>query len=213
MRRILEDLLALDGVERFPGFGCKVFALRYYEPAMRAFYDAAPVRGVLEQMFEDGARFPMTGVRWSTRESTPRLEWHDHYCWDPGLLRRRERFERLSFLCYIDGCDAAMGPLIASPRAFHDPLHAPSPDVYAARPEEVEIYAPPSSIVLMDSAVYHCARRGESDAMRTVWGGQAQAAHCRRYHPQTTDGLVPYLRAQRKRWRMRVRDQPFSATP
>src|SRR5262249_54536410 len=85
MRRILRDLLAVDGVARFPGFGCKVFALRYYEPAMRTFYDAPPVRGVLERLFEDAARFPMTGVRWSNRESKPRLEWHDHYCWEPQL--------------------------------------------------------------------------------------------------------------------------------
>jgi hypothetical protein len=213
MRRILRELLALDRVERFPGFGCKVFALRYYEPAMRPYYDADPVRGVLERLFEDGAKFPMTGVRWSNRESKPRLEWHDHYCWEPELLATRERFERLSFLCYLEGLDGSTGPLIALPRAFRDPMHQPSADVHAPRAGEVEILAPPMSIVLMDSAVYHCARAGTRDDLRTVWGGQAQAAHCRRYHPQTTDSLVPFLRAVRKRWRTRMRGLPFSAVP
>jgi hypothetical protein len=180
---------------------------------MREFFDAAPIRGVLERIFEDGVRFPMTGVRWSNRESKPRLEWHDHFCWDPRLLERRERFERLSLLCYVEGCDRAMGPLIASPRSFHDPMHAPSADVYAPRAEEVEIRAPPLSIVFMDGAVYHCARRGENVGLRTVFGGQAQAAHCRRYHPQTTDWVVPFMRAKRKRLRMRIHRTPFSASP
>ena len=166
---------------------------------MREFFAAPSARGFLEKALEDRVAFKMTGVRWSTEESDPRMVWHDHYFWDPGLLRSRERFERMSMLCYLDGSDEETGPLIASPRGFQDPIHVLSSDPCAPRPEEVEIFAPPRSLAFMDSAVYHCARRGTRPGVRTMWGGQAQAVGCKRPHPEDTDGIGPAFRALRRR--------------
>ena len=166
---------------------------------MRDYFDSPTVRGFLEEVLEDEVSFRMTGVRWSTVDSDPRVIWHDHYYWDPDLLSRRERFERIAFNCYLDGSSQESGPLIVSPRAFHDPAHAPSADVHAPRPEEIEVEVPPRSIVFMDSALYHCARTGMSANLRTMWGGQAQARSCTRAHPEDTDGVLAAVRAWKRR--------------
>lgn len=197
--RLLEKALEPDRAGAFTGFGCKLLSLRYEEPAMREYYDSPTVRGFLEHALEDEVSFKMTGVRWSTLDSDPRVIWHDHFYRDPGLLARRSGFERLAFNCYLDGSTQESGPLIVSPRAFHDPLHAPSTDVRAPRPEEIEVEVPPLSIVFMDSALYHCARRGTSGDVRTMWGGQAQARSCSRAHPEDTDGALAAIQAWRRR--------------
>jgi hypothetical protein len=197
--RLLDRVVEDRSEDCFSGFGCKVLALWYREPGVREFLEAPPIRTFLEHAIEERVGFKMTGVRWSNLDSQPRIIWHDHFYWDPALLTQRRRFERVSLNCYLDGSTQAMGPLIVWPRAFHDPLHAPSVDPFAPRRGEIEVEAPPLSAVFMDSALDHCARRGTSARMRTMWGGQVQAQSCRRSHPQDTDGAWSAVQAWR--WR------------
>jgi hypothetical protein len=197
--RLLERVIAHRGEDCFSGFGCKVLSLWHREPRVREFFEAPPILGFLEHAFEDQARYKMTGVRWSTLVSQPRIIWHDHYYWDPALLAQRTRFERISLNCYLEGSTREMGPLIVLPRAFRDPLHAHRDDPCAPISGEVEVEVPPLSVVFMDSALEHCARRGTSPRVRTMWGGQAQARSCRRAHPQDTDGAWSAVQAWR--WR------------
>jgi hypothetical protein len=83
-------------------------------------------------------------------------------------LSQRKAFERVHFICYLNGTDRAAGPLIVKPRAFTDPF-APAPErPFEALPGEESIELPPGSVVVMDAPILHSAWRGTGEELRTI---------------------------------------------
>lgn len=130
-------------------------------------------------------------ARISGPQSAPRIEWHNHYAddwaggsWNAADLPRRDRLERVLAGIYVDGTRPESGPLIVLPRQCNDALGEPLGELREAWPSEAKIEAPPGSIAIFDTALWHCAARGSGTAMRRLWGAHYQGWNEKRAHPE-----------------------------
>jgi hypothetical protein len=189
MERMLLDFVDGLAPERLAGFGATIFALAARAPKMRSFYRELPIVPFLEDALEGPIALRRTGARVSGRTSHERIIWHHHHGWSAETLTTRARFERLLFICYLQGTDRAHGPLVVRPRAFTDPLEEVQGDPFAPLPGEVHLEYPPGTVVVMDAPVLHSALRGTGDALRTIWGAHCQPRDLLRPHPEDDPGF------------------------
>lgn len=176
-------------------FGFTIHPMMARMPDMAAYLDAPETIAILGDALQDDVRLVHLGARISGPQSAPRLPWHNHYAWDPDGLPRRDRLERLLAGVYVDGTNAESGPLIALPRRVNDPLGAPRGGAHALWPGEVRVEAPPGSVVLFDTALWHTAERGTSDSLRRLWGGHYQGWREQRPHPEDNEVNAPEIAA------------------
>ena len=199
----------VDGLEptRLQGFGATIFALAAREPKMRAYFRGVNILPFVEQALGGPISMRRTGARISGLTSQPRIVWHHHHGWDADTLARRTSFERLLFICYLEGTDAEHGPLIVRPRAFSDPFEDAPADRFAALPDEVRLEYPPGTIVLMDAPVLHSALRGTGNDLRVIWGAHCQSRSLDRAHPEDDPGFEKLrVGARHKSFRWGLRD-------
>lgn len=204
-RRAMLDSLHgfIDGLapERLAGFGATIFALAAREPELGRVFRETCVLPFVEQAMQGPLDLRRTGARISGLTSHERIIWHHHHGWAEQDLARRTAFERVHFICYLNGTDRAHGPLILKPRAFSDPFLAAPDDVFGPLPDEVAVEVPPGSIVVMDAPILHSAWRGTGSELRTIWGVHVQSRAVTRPHLEDDPPV--------ERLRVRVRHQAF----
>jgi hypothetical protein len=209
-RRRYEGFLQdfIDGLDpsRLQGFGATIFALADREPRMREFYRRVPVLPFLERALEAPFEFKRTGARISGRVSHERIVWHHHHGWGAAELARRQRFERLLFICYLEGTDRAHGPLVVRPRAFTDPFEDAPAQLFQPLSGEVALEYPPGTVVVMDGPVLHSALRGAGQELRMICGAHVQSRLVERPHPEDDEVVERArvaLRHRTFRWGLR----------
>ena len=182
----------VDGLDpsRLSGFGAAIYALAAREPRMRAFYRELPVLPFLRAALDDDFTLRRTGARISNHASQERIAWHHHHGWTAQDLAQRKRFERLSFVCYLEGTRSSHGALVIRPRAFSDPLEDAPERVFEPLREEVQLDYPAGTVVVMDAPVLHSALRGRDPGLRMICGAHAQARSVTRAHPEDDPPLI-----------------------
>jgi hypothetical protein len=173
-------------------FGFTIHPMMPNVPEMAPFLDVPEAIEIAGGAMKDEVRLAHLGARISGAQSSPRIDWHHHYPngngWEEENLLKRDRIERLLIGFYPDGTMPEVGPLIAMPRRLNDPLGEPLGDRLEAWPDEQRVEAPPGSIVIFDTALWHSAARGTGDALRHLWGTHCQGWSDPRPHPE--DNLV-----------------------
>jgi hypothetical protein len=141
------------------------------------------VVATLAEVLRDDARLARTGARITDESSAASLaHWHNHFHWGAESLRTRTRIERVLALAYPDGTEDDVGNLVGLPRALNEPMQKVDPGADRL-PGEVVLRVPPGSVVIIDTAFWHSARRGNRPGRRHILGGQYQAWSLDRPHP------------------------------
>jgi hypothetical protein len=143
----------------------------------------ACVLAALAEIFPRGFRLTHTGglISGGARPFTP---WHCHVPQlmdDPAIwdLHRRQRgrgIRRALTLTYVDGSLPALGTLVVIPRRADDPLAPPALERTGPWPGQRAIVAPPGSVVILDSQVFHAALPAAGHGRRRIFGGHWQDA-------------------------------------
>lgn len=173
------------------GFGMAVHPLLQHAPDMAEQVAHPRILAALSAILDDEPRLRHTGARVSDENSDPRIGWHDHYAWDPAGLATRTRVERVLFGCYVRGISDETGPLVAIPRRLNDPLGACPVAANEPWPGEVAVFAPPGSVVIFDTTLWHAARRGTKPGRRYLWGTHCQGAREPRAHREDNSSDHP----------------------
>ena len=172
-------------------FGFAIHPMLPRVPEMARFLDAPEAIDILGEALRDEPRLMHVGARISGPQSAQRIGWHDHYAWDAQNIPQRDRLERILTAIYVDGTTPESGSLIALPRRFNDPLgKAPQAGVH---PDEVKVNAPPGSIALFDTALWHDAERGTGNGLRRLWGTHFQGWNDVRLHPEDNEVDPPQI--------------------
>lgn len=193
----------IDGLDaaRLAGFGATIFALAARDPEMNAIFRRASVLPFVETAMDGSFVFRRTGARISGSTSHDRIVWHHHHGWVEQDLAQRKAFERLHFICYLNGTDRAAGPLIVKPRAFSDRFEAAPEKRFDPLPGEESLEYPAGTIIVMDAPILHSAWRGTGNELRTIWGAHVQSSLIARPHPEDDPPI--------EKARVRVRHQTF----
>lgn len=195
MTRLLRGHWERVGRPPLRGFGLAIHPLLQHVPEMAPFYATPALVEALAAVLRDDVRVAHTGARLANEESSASIGWHEHYAWEKAGVATRTRPERVLFNCYLHGSTAAAGPLVVMPRRLNDPIEPASADPHAAWPGEVVVEAPPGSVVIFDTALYHTARRGQQSGDRYLWGAHCQGRSNPRPHPEDNRADAPLLRS------------------
>jgi len=193
MRDILADYWKSQGSPPLEenAYGLGIHPMLPSVPAMAPFLDAPAAIEVLGEALRDEPRLMHVGARISGPQSAQRIGWHDHYSWDAQNLPKRDRLERILLAIYVDGSTPESGSLVALPRRFNDP--SGKPPAAGAHPDEVKVNAPPGSIVIFDTALWHDAERGTGSGLRRLWGTHFQGWSDDRAHPEDNEVDPPQI--------------------
>jgi hypothetical protein len=184
MRDRLQTYWRAQGAPPMKSFGFTIHPMLPRIPELKRFLIHPVLINAISEMFNEEAVLKHGGARMSDDRCEPAIGWHDHYAWDPARIPQRKRCERLLAGIYVDGSNAASGPLTAIPRRYNEPLgNAPQGD----DPREVAIDCPPGSIVIFDTALWHRAKRGNARAIRHLFGGHYMPKSDLRPHPEDND--------------------------
>ncbi|MBI4552004.1 MAG: phytanoyl-CoA dioxygenase family protein [Candidatus Latescibacteria bacterium] len=169
-------------------------------PEMGPFFGKAEVIEALAAVLQDDVRLAHSGGAVSNEQTKPYISgWHHHYHWEvpPGGLNR-ENPERVLGNVYTDGLSPEIGPLIVLPRGLNDSTNPRLDDRGTDWPGQVAVSAPPGSVVIFDTALWHSAKRGTRPGLRHLWGGHYQGWHNPKPHPEDNEsdspGLADYKR-------------------
>jgi hypothetical protein len=177
------------GRPALPGFGMAVHPLFDLIPDIAPYYAHPLLLDTLADILADQPRLVHTGARVSNQDSNALLGWHEHYGWDKSALSNRTRPERVLFGCYVRGSNPENGPLIVHPRKFNDPLTPCPVGAQENWPGQIAVNAPPGSVVIFDTALYHTAARGTHPGFRYLFGAHVQGASNTRPHGE--DNITP----------------------
>jgi hypothetical protein len=198
MVRLFDNHWIEKGRPSLAGFGFAVHPLLQKIPEMAAYFARPVMVDALGAILGDEPRLVHTGARVSNEESSQLLGWHEHYSWDKAGLATRTRPERVLFGCYVRGSNDALGPLVAHPRRINDPLPPLPVGAQEPWPGEVAVSAPPGSVVIFDTALYHTARRGTQPGFRYLWGAHIQGKNEKRTHPEDNSSEHAGVAARKK---------------
>jgi len=180
----LDDYWEQMGSPPMLGNGIFIHPLATNVPELMPFYDKQIAIETMKLVLRDDVRLAHTGSRMSNEESAENIGWHVHYSWDAQNLPRRDHIDRILAGCYADGSSPEVGPLIVLPRKFNDPLQEPLGDVMADWPGQVEVEAPPGSVIIFDTPLWHTAKRGTRPGLRHGFGAHYQGWNNPASHPE-----------------------------
>ncbi|MBI4530511.1 MAG: phytanoyl-CoA dioxygenase family protein [Candidatus Latescibacteria bacterium] len=169
-------------------------------PEMGPFFAKVEVVETITEVLQDDVRFAHSGGRVSGEYPKPfMMPWHNHYSWEipPGGLNRSKP-ERIICNIYVDGSTPEVGQLVVLPRSLNDPIDQPFQDQWVDWPGQTVVYAPPGSVVIFDTALWHTAKRGNRPGYRHLCGGHYQGWHNTKPHHEDNNSDSPGL-AQYKR--------------
>lgn len=177
------------------GFGMAIHPLLQHIPEMAPYYARPQILDALADILDGQPRLMHTGARVSDEQSDARLGWHEHYSWDRAGLLSRRHTERVLFGCYVRGLSDQTGPLVVIPRKLNDRI-MPCPVTSNNQwPGEIPVLAPPGSVVIFDTALWHAARRGTAPDKRYLWGAHCQSIAENRPHPEDNSADNPLVEA------------------
>jgi hypothetical protein len=134
----------------------------------------------------------------SIADSAAAIGWKNFYSWDKERIPQRDSIERILEGVYVEGSNAAIGPLVVLPRRYNDPLSEPAGEYTEEWPGQMDVEAPPGSAVIFDTALWHTARRGNQPGIRHLFGAHYQGWSNPTPHPEdnTCDGplIEPHKR-------------------
>lgn len=193
-RNILDGYWKSQGSPSLSGktFGFTIHPLLPNVPDLAPFLDVPEAIEIMSEALRDEVRIVHVGARVSGPQSAERIEWHNHYAsngngaseWNQSDLARRDRLERVLAGVYTDGTLPESGALITLPRRYNDPLGEPRGALLQAWPGEAKVEAPPGSIAIFDTALWHAAAKGTGHGMRRLWGAHYQGWSETRCHPE-----------------------------
>ena len=175
------------GSPELMGFGLGIHPLVQHVPEIARFFDCPEVNEVLKVAFRDFPRLCHTGARIANEDSSANIGWHHHYGWDVEHITGRQNIERVVVNFYVKGASPKIGSLWAIPRTCDAPIPQAHDDPCQDWPGQVPLSVPPGSAVILDTALYHTATRGNSPGMRYHWGGHYQAWSDSRVHGEDMD--------------------------
>ena len=181
---ILRGVWEQRGKPALTGFGMGIHPMFEHAPAIAPYYYNPEVIDVLREVLRDDVRLTHAGARVSDESSEATISWHEHYSWDKSNVTRRDRIERVLFGCYVNGSTEEAGPLLTYPRKFNDPPDRPHEAAAGDWPGQVVVEAPPGSVVIFDTMLWHNARRGTKPGHRYLWGAHCQGWSDPRPHPE-----------------------------
>jgi len=169
-------------------FGFNIHPMMPSVPRMAPYLAMPEAIEILSQALRDDARLVHLGARVSGPQSAQRIGWHQHYGggdWDAATIPQRDRLERILTACYPDGTTSESGNLVALPRKYNDPLgDHPGEGEQAG---EQKVNAPPGSVVIFDTALWHDAQRGTGSGIRRLWGTHFQGWSDTRAHGEDNE--------------------------
>jgi hypothetical protein len=195
MNDIMDQHWRQNGSPVMTDFGYNIHPMMPQTPEIAPFLDRPEALDTLGEIFREEPRLMHLGARMSGRSSAERITWHHHYAWDTERIPTRDRIERVLWGIYVDGTNDEAGPLVALPRKYNDPIGEPLGEAPLAWPGEQEVIAPPGSLVIFDTALWHAARRGSSEKIRHLWGCHWQGWSETRSHPEDNAVDVPEVAA------------------
>ncbi len=168
-------------------------------PEMAPFFSKSIVVDAMAEVFQDDVRLAHSGAAVINNALVEPIltRWHVHYAWEispTGL--QRDRPERVLCNIYVDGSSREIGPLTVLPRRLNDSLDAKG-EVDAAWEGQAEVFVPPGSAVIFDTAVWHCSKRGSSGSLRHLWGGHYQGWGNPTPHPEDNTADSPVITAHK----------------
>jgi len=172
-------------------FGFTIHPLMPSVPDLAPMVDRPEFRDLMGEILQDEPRCTHLGARMSDGQCDERIAWHHHYGWDTAPIAGRKRVERLLWGPYINGTMPEVGPVIMYPRRFDDPFEAARGPSQTAWPGEMKINAPPGSVAVFDTAVWHSAQKGTQPGRRRLWGGHFQGWNDPRPHGEDNAVDVP----------------------
>jgi hypothetical protein len=198
MCEVLDACWVANGRPVMQGFGFAIHPLLIKAPGMAPFFAKQVVIDTMAEIFGDEVRLAHAGARVSDEKCAERISWHNHYSWESESLTSRQRVERVLGNIYPDGTSEA-GNLVVLPRRLHDPIE-PAGGVDDAWPGQVVVEAPPGSVVIFDTALWHSAHRGTRPGLRHLFGGHYQAWNCERPHPEDNPTNVREIERYKSRF-------------
>jgi len=175
-------------VQENGGFGIAIHPLLPAIPELATFMDRPELAEVLGAVLQDEPHLVHLGARISDGQSAHRIGWHHHYGWDVANLLSRKKVERVLFGVYVNGTMQEVGPLLAKPRKFDDPIGECKANKEGIWEGEQFVESPPGSVVIFDTALWHSAQRGTKAGPRILWGAHVQGWSDLRPHGE--DNLV-----------------------
>ncbi|HVF09446.1 MAG TPA: hypothetical protein VNA16_01510 [Abditibacteriaceae bacterium] len=195
---LLDGYWEQQGRPPMSDFGIGIHPLAAKVPEIMPYFGRQIVIDVMEAVVRDKVHLVHTGARLSNVDSAAAIGWHNHYSWDKNRLPRRDTIERILAGVYLEGSHPAIGPLVVLPRRYNDPLSEPAGEYTEDWPGQLEVAAPPGSVVVFDTALWHTAKRGASPRVRHLFGAHYQGWSNPAAHPEDNpcDGaqIEPYKR-------------------
>ena len=194
IKKLLLAVWRARGEPSLAGFGMGIHPLLEHAPDMAPYYARPIILDALEAVLQDEPRLAHTGARVSSEASDAAIGWHEHYAWDKQNVLDRKKPQRVLFGCYVNGSTPEAGPLVVLPRRLNDPIAPAAPALKSDWPGQVVVHAPPGSIVIFDTALYHTAHRGYESGLRILWGAHCQGRNNPMPHPEDNDADNATLR-------------------
>lgn len=184
-RAQLDHVYLTAGAPPVRDFGFAIHPLLAHAPGLLADLAHPQLVATVTALLGGPPRLAHTGARIASEQSMPRLGWHHHYGWPVDEIPRRPTCTRLVLNIYVDGTDAAHGPLVVLPRRWQDPLgEVAAADEYRDLPGQRLVHVPPGTAVLLDTALWHAAIRGTAPGPRRHWGAHLHRHDDLRPHPE-----------------------------
>ncbi len=181
LRAYIDDANAGLGQRQSDGWGLEVFPLLALSPGMAPLFIKPIAYDLLKTALKDAPRLMGAAARITNAGNETFLNWHFHLSheadgrWAEDLPVPDDR--RLIYAVYVDGTSPEVGQLLTYPRPWNGPV------VTGGKPDErwddeVAVTAPPGSVVIWDTAVFHAAVRGSIQTPRRMFGGMMQGWSC-----------------------------------
>lgn len=193
-RALLDGVIARGDVSgSWDVFGIGIHPLLPREPALAPWFAHPATVLTATALFGAAPRLVHTGARIvdpTVAAAGGRIGWHNHAFTDelkrlrPGDPRRGVRPTRLLAGWYLDGSDAASGPVLALPRRWDDPLAPPVEPTAAVWPGEHAVALPPGSLLVFTIDLWHTAQAGTGGFRRRLMGMHLQSRADGRAHPE-----------------------------
>jgi len=196
--RLLDGYWQEVGSPKLEGFGMGIHPLAEKVPEIIPLFGKQIVVDVMRTVLRDEVHLVHTGARLSNEDSAAAIGWHHHYGWDSTGITQRDTIERILGGVYPDGSNEEFGNLIVLPRAYNDPITQPSDDMVAEWPGQLVVEAPPGSVVIFDTALWHTARRGTKPGMRHLFGAHYQGWSTPTPHPEDNTCDVPLIEPHKR---------------
>ena len=190
MRDLMDTYWEEQGSPPMENWGFGIAPLAQKVPELIQYFSHPDVVAVLKAVLRDEVHLVHAGARMSGAESAPAIGWHHHYAWegydewDKNAIPTRPKIERVLGALYVDGSNAQSGPLVALPRGFQTPFQSPLGEMTDNWPGELKVEAPPGSMVVFDTTLWHTAHRGNTPGTRHLFGAHFQGWSDPRPHPE-----------------------------